>query len=197
MPSTGGYTFESGGELSFDLAAVDFNDDSFGPFTTYSRASNHDWTIEERGGQKGAVANSYGADEASDDWLISPALEVGAGAEIEVSFDLYRKYGGPELEVMVSSDYTGSGDGRIWEMDNIELRANHKTASELAADFSADKTTGNYGGGNNLYSLRKRRPHPLLIPVAVRQRGHLNRRKPKLCLSGRRHLHRHPHRHRW
>lgn len=110
LPPVGGYTWENGGELSFDLASVDFEDDTTGSFTSHSRASNADWTIGERAGQKGIIANGYGADEASDDWLISPVMEVGAGAEIEIDFDLYRKYDGPDLQVMVSSDYSGSGD---------------------------------------------------------------------------------------
>ncbi|MCG8550898.1 MAG: choice-of-anchor J domain-containing protein, partial [Desulfobacterales bacterium] len=110
MPSTGSYTFETTGQLSFDLAAENFDDGEFGNFTVYSAASNADWVIEERADKIGAVANGFGADEAGDDWLISPALSVGAKAEIEISFSLYRKYGGPELEVMVSTDYPGSGN---------------------------------------------------------------------------------------
>ncbi|WP_419660788.1 hypothetical protein Dvar_11950 [Desulfosarcina variabilis str. Montpellier] len=110
MPSTGSYTFETTGELSFNLAAVDFDDTTFGAFVPFSAASSADWVIEERADKIGAVANGYGADGPSDDWLISPAMEVGAGAEIEIAFNLYRNYGGPELQVMVSSDYAGSGD---------------------------------------------------------------------------------------
>jgi PKD repeat protein len=122
MPSTGGYTFESMGKLSFDLASVDFNDDTFGSFTTYSVASDADWAIEERGGKLGAVANGFGADGPSDDWLISPAMSVGAGADIEVAFNLYRKYGGPKLQVKISTDYAGSGDptAATWATYEIE-----------------------------------------------------------------------------
>jgi PKD repeat protein len=107
MPTTGGHTFETTGQLSLDLAAVNFDDMTFGSFTTYSVASNADWAIETQADKLGAIANGFGADDPSDDWLISPAMPVGAGAEIEIAFNLYRKYGGPELEVMVSADYTG------------------------------------------------------------------------------------------
>lgn len=121
MPSTGGYSFESIGELHFDLAAVNFDDDTFGAFTTYSVASDADWAIEERGGKLGAIANGFGADVSSDDWLISPAMAVGDGGEVEVAFNLYRKYGGPELQVMVSTDYSGSGDPTLATWDSYSI----------------------------------------------------------------------------
>ena len=122
MPSTGSYTFETTGELSFDLATVNFDDDTFGSFTPYSVTSNADWVIEERGGKLGAVANGFGADDASDDWLISPAMEVGVGAEIEIAFNLYVKYGGPYLQVMVSADYSGSGDPTLANWTSYEIQ---------------------------------------------------------------------------
>jgi PKD repeat protein len=113
MPATGNYSFETMGDLSFDLASENFDAGDFGTFTTYSVSSPNNWVIEERAGKLGAIANGYGApagDDISDDWLISPAMAVGAGATIEVAFNFYRRYGGPELQVKVSTDYTGSGD---------------------------------------------------------------------------------------
>ena len=110
MPSVGSYTFETTGELGLDLASSNFDDSTFGTFVNYSVASNADWVVEERGGKLGAVANGFGADGPSDDWLISPAMAVGAGAEFEIAFNLYRKYDGPALQVMVSEDYSGTGD---------------------------------------------------------------------------------------
>ncbi len=144
MPSTGNYTFETTGELSFDLAAVNFDDDTFGSFTPYSAASNADWVIEEHGGKLGAVANGFGADGASDDWLISPAMSVGAGAEIEIAFNLYVKYGGPYLQVAVSTDYTGSGDPTLatwtyYEIQHDDIYDAWKYVS-VTHEFTADAT---------------------------------------------------------
>ncbi len=109
MPSTGNYAYQPMGELDLALTAADFDAD-FGVFTPISAASNADWTIEERAGKIGAIANGFGADAPSDDWLLSPALPVGADAELEIAFQLYRRYDGPDLEVMVSTDYDGGGD---------------------------------------------------------------------------------------
>jgi PKD repeat protein len=143
MPTAGSYTFETTGALKFDLAAADFDID-FGSFTPYSVASNADWVIQEQAGKVGAVANGFGADEAGEDWLISPAFTVGAGSEIEIAFNLYRKYGGPELQVMVSTDYAGSGDPNLatWESYSIahdDVYDAWKNVS-LTHEFDSDAT---------------------------------------------------------
>ncbi|MCK5827006.1 choice-of-anchor J domain-containing protein, partial [Candidatus Bipolaricaulota bacterium] len=79
-------------------------------FTAVSVASNYDWTIEEHAEQTGVFMNSYGADASCDDWLISSMINLSEGDNAELIFDLYRKYDGPELQVMISTDYSGTGD---------------------------------------------------------------------------------------
>ncbi|EAR08643.1 choice-of-anchor J domain-containing protein [Reinekea blandensis] len=83
---------------------------TFGTFSTYSRASNADWVVEERADNLGAVANGFGADSASDDWLISPEFYILDWQNAQFAFDVYTKYGGPALELYISNDYTGEGD---------------------------------------------------------------------------------------
>lgn len=144
MPSQGSYTFETTGKLDFNLAQENFDNDTFGSFTPYSVASNANWTIQEKAGKKGAMANGFGADGPSDDWIISPALGVGAGSEIEIAFSLYRKYGGPELQVMVSTDYTGTGDPNlaVWTsyfIPHDDIYDAWKTVS-LTHGFASDAT---------------------------------------------------------
>ncbi|WP_163133959.1 choice-of-anchor J domain-containing protein [Agarivorans sp. Alg241-V36] len=84
--------------------------DNFGSFSSYSASSNADWVIEERSGQTGALISGFGADAASDDWLISPAVELLSWHNGVVDFDIYTNYGGPALSVLISNDYSGSGD---------------------------------------------------------------------------------------
>lgn len=84
--------------------------DTLGSFTAYSRASNADWVVEERGEELGAIANGFGADAASDDWLISPELSILNWQNGLIRFNVYTKYGGPPLEVKISNNYSGSGD---------------------------------------------------------------------------------------
>lgn len=83
---------------------------TMGTFTAYSRASNADWVVESRADNLGAVANGFGADEASDDWLISQQFSILDWQNAVLAFDVYTKYGGPALEVYISNNYAGEGD---------------------------------------------------------------------------------------
>ena len=84
--------------------------DSLGTFTAYSRASNADWVVEERAEELGAIANGFGADAASDDWLISPEITIMDWQSGIIRFDVYTNYGGPALEVKISNNYSGTDD---------------------------------------------------------------------------------------
>ena len=77
----------------------------------YSVASNHDWTC----GYGNMEANGYGGDEASDDWLISPAFDFEQTDLETLTFDTWTRYTDsgepwPQVSVMYSTDYSGSGD---------------------------------------------------------------------------------------
>ncbi len=81
----------------------------------YSVSSNADWSCNENGasgeaGDYGVEMNGYGADEASEDWLISPRITLEEGKSYFLNFNSMLRYGGPALEVYYSSDYSGSGD---------------------------------------------------------------------------------------
>ena len=67
--------------------------------------------------------NNYQSDAAADDWLISPAINLGSGAELE--FNSLLRYEGSEVTVMISTDYTGSGDpsSATWNEFSIATEA--------------------------------------------------------------------------
>ena len=159
LPSIGSYTFENTGNLGFNLISEDFEGNTTGSFTAYSRLSNKDWTIEKRADYLGAVSNGYGADVASDDWLISPVIKLDKGMDAELAFDLYRKYDGPQLEVMVSSNYSGSGDPEAasWDsypIDHSDIDDSWKTVTIDLSKYSGNTyvafryTTTGTGGGD-------------------------------------------------
>lgn len=83
---------------------------TLGSFTAYSVTSNADWVVESRADNLGAIANGFGADTASDDWLISPKFSILDWQNAQLVFDVYTKYGGPELEVYVSNNFKGEGN---------------------------------------------------------------------------------------
>ncbi|WP_375749133.1 choice-of-anchor J domain-containing protein [Vibrio sp. HN007] len=112
------------------LAEEEFNTvGAFGTFSTFNVASNAEWVIEERGGELAAVANGFGADAASDDWLISPQLFILNWQNAQISFDLYWKYGGPELEVLISTDYDGKSDPTSSDFNWTVLKVDQSEAT--------------------------------------------------------------------
>ncbi|MCS3859188.1 choice-of-anchor J domain-containing protein [Salinibacter ruber] len=99
-----------------NLASVDFSDDQLDPMTAYSVASDQDWGTSSEGDPPNApyaVANGFGADEASNDWLISPALDF-TNVENEtlrfINAKGFNDSGRRGLQVKVSTDYDGNGN---------------------------------------------------------------------------------------
>ena len=106
----------------------DFEDD-LGDFTTVSLASNEDWGWGTFGGNGFADISGFGADTASDDWLISPEIDLTEATSPELTFFTARRFSGPQLEVLISTDYDGANPGSAtWNpisanlsQDNYEL----------------------------------------------------------------------------
>ncbi|GAA5216819.1 choice-of-anchor J domain-containing protein [Corallincola platygyrae] len=114
--------------LENEILEEKFNSlDNLGTFEAYSRSSNADWKVEERGGDLGAIISGYGADGPSDDWLISPELNILNWQNALITFEIYTKYGGPALEVYISNNYSGSDDpqaeGVTWTKLEIDQSA--------------------------------------------------------------------------
>ena len=84
-------------------------------WVTYSVKSNKDWTWDSQ--YQCMTANGYGGDQASEDWLISPDIDLTGVTQTVLTFKTWTKYtdsGLPNpLEVFISTDYIGSGDPRI------------------------------------------------------------------------------------
>jgi hypothetical protein len=53
---------------------------------------------------------SGGASNPNEDWLISPALNFDNFTNEILTFQTAKNYSGPELSVLISSDYDGAGD---------------------------------------------------------------------------------------
>jgi predicted extracellular nuclease/2',3'-cyclic-nucleotide 2'-phosphodiesterase (5'-nucleotidase family) len=114
--------------ISALLIDEDFDDCDNGfpsDWISYSVASNADWDCSDdtRGasgnaGDYAAEMNGYGADVASEDWLISPEF-VLSGEDAYLSFSSMSKWSGPHIEILISANYDGTSDpnGATW--DNI------------------------------------------------------------------------------
>ena len=113
-------------------------------FTTYSVTGAQMWTCTTFGynNTNGVNMNGFsGSALENDDWLISPPLQISSLALPVFSFWSRAEFSGPSLQLLVSTNYTGSGNpnnaawstlngnfpsvgGNVWTLsDNINLTA--------------------------------------------------------------------------
>ena len=78
---------------------------TFGQFDTVSITSTANWETFVYSNEWFARINGYGADVASEDWLISPAFNLRFYADEFLKVDTAFNYGGPDLEILYSTDY--------------------------------------------------------------------------------------------
>ncbi len=72
----------------------------------------HNWEASSFGSDNFARISNYNGsgNDASEAWLISPAIDLSTATSPYLSFDNTYNHPGAPLEVYVSTDYTGSGD---------------------------------------------------------------------------------------
>lgn len=93
----------------------DFESNSFGSWTTFSVASDKDWAVVNFGGAYNttffAQMNGFSENEPSNDWLISPSLDLTVNSNEQLEFFTIWRYGDTdtELKLKYSTDYT-AGD---------------------------------------------------------------------------------------
>lgn len=89
-----------------------FNEDNLGVFTGISVIGDgQQWQAREFDGKKFAQMNGFdGGIQDNEDWLISPALDMDLYNDEVLTFENASNFDGPDLEVMVSTDYDGGGD---------------------------------------------------------------------------------------
>jgi PKD repeat protein/exonuclease III len=201
-------------EDNFNDTSNNANDDfqQMTQFSVSSTGTNADWHIYEFSSNAFARVNGFGADTASNDWLISPALDLSAAPTATLTFDSAYNFSGPAIEVLVSTNYTppanptsatwtalnptlpstgnytfansglvslaayqsanvhiawkytsagtGSGQSRVWEVDNIvvdvpnaaEVVANFTFAPDVADVGETIDFTPNVSGGTPPYT---------------------------------------------
>ena len=98
----------------------DFGAANLGTMNAINLGSNNNWRYEVRDGVDAAYMNGFGADEASEDWLITPAVELARYNNPTLTFDSRTKYDGGEIDILISTDYDGSGDPTAFTWTNLE-----------------------------------------------------------------------------
>lgn len=84
--------------------------DTLGVFTAFSVSSGRDWSWGSFDNNGHVSINGYanGAEPASDDWLVSPAIDLTNLVDSALHFQTAANFSGPDLEVYISTDYDGS-----------------------------------------------------------------------------------------
>lgn len=86
---------------------------NFPIWVKYSVVGSQIWTLDTTYGNPGSCAKMSGyssGNKANEDWLISPIIDLTAITSATLSFDTATKFAGDPLQVLISSDYIGSGD---------------------------------------------------------------------------------------
>ena len=115
-------------------------------FTTYSVTGPQGFACSQfgRNGTNGVDINGYsgGGGVDNEDWLISPQLLIGSQNAPVLSFYSRGEFSGPSLQLLVSTNYTGSGN------------PNNATWTDLQAPFPPLTNTWTLTDGINLSAYK-------------------------------------------
>ncbi len=99
-----------------EILVKDFDDDNVlsGGWLAQSVIGTDTWETSTLGGAPnpyGVISNYTDGDNFEcENWLISPALDLSTSTAANLSFDNAYNFGGPTLELLVSTNYAGTGD---------------------------------------------------------------------------------------
>jgi len=153
------YGFTGGGSTPGTFLDEAFDSDPT-TWIKYSVASNKDWTWDSQ--YSNMTANGYGGDVASDDWLITPEVDLSNTTVDSLTFRIWKNYTDNGLsnpfEVLVSSNYSGSGNptsatwtklsavlpttNNSWITSALNI-SNYKSKIRIAFHYRSSGTTSN------------------------------------------------------
>jgi hypothetical protein len=112
---------------------------NLGDFTEQSVTSNYTWRHRTFGNRGFAEMAGFGADEASDDWLISPAIDLAGLDSAVLEFTTARNFPGPDLEVKVATNFAGDVATATWtDLSGIALSTgSYELVGSGAVDLAA------------------------------------------------------------
>jgi len=115
---------------------------------TFSKASNKNWGCGTSSGNNYMNVNGYGGDVASDDWLITPSVNLNNFKDEILSFKTWTKFSDtpfPQLKIKYSTNYSGSGspDVAVWTELNFTSPANNSQVWTNSGNISLNSISGN------------------------------------------------------
>lgn len=139
------------GERCDPLFADGFN--SLNAWTVYSVLGTQTWGIDTYSEYYARISGyDNGTTYANEDWLISPAVDLTSATAPFLSFRNLKRYSGNDIEVFMSTDYSGSGDpyaaGVTWTPLSATLDTNTGSWSSWTNSGNIDLSAAN---GGNVY----------------------------------------------
>jgi hypothetical protein len=130
-------------------------DDDLGAWTTFSAVGDQAWEWDSYGDEAYAKMSGYdGGALDNEDWLISTAIDLSEETETKLNFDEAINFGtgniDTEQEVMISTDYSGSGDpsAATWTKMTVTGRAAGDNWDFVSVD---EVDLSEFDGSSSLY----------------------------------------------
>jgi hypothetical protein len=101
----------------------DFETDSLDNVSVYDVYSDKSFYWDNFSGDNFVEVNGFSADTFSLDWLILPKVNLSAYSDAFFSFENTRNFSGGSLDLMISTDYDGSGNPESFTWDTITNQA--------------------------------------------------------------------------
>lgn len=130
-----------------------------GKFDTLSVASNANWQAQFNENRFCVLISGYGADSDSDDWLISPEIDLRKRKAPQLTFDIYCKYEGGQLQLKKTCNYNEQQpqktvwktldvklpkqDSRKWTTCSVDLTEFNDSKIRFAFHYTSGTTGGN------------------------------------------------------
>ncbi|MCU4675278.1 endonuclease/exonuclease/phosphatase family protein [Catenovulum sp. 2E275] len=132
------------------LFSEDFSKGLNGQFTAYSVSSDKNWGLDDYRGVITALMNGYGGTTGSDDWLISPAIDLTPAGitAAQFSFTSRVRFDGKNLSVKASTDYVAGTDPSkaTWVELNAALPQDGQGSSGSSFESSGNIDLATYLG---------------------------------------------------
>lgn len=127
-------------------------DSGIGSWTAYSVTGTEAWTYSSTFGNPGGMMKMSGynsGNHTNEDWLISPVMNLSALTSATLSFDNAYKFTGPTLQVLVSNNYSGTGNPNTATWTDLSSLATFSTGNYVYANSGALSLASFTGSGNN------------------------------------------------
>ncbi len=120
---------------AIEIFFKDFQGEELSPMTVVDVTNGNGWDLGSFDGNFYAAANAFGGSEASNSWLITPALNFNDFEDETFTFRNAKNFddGGLEepLQVKVSTDYDGSGNPENFTWTDITDRVENLSGGDF------------------------------------------------------------------